>query len=185
MQLRSFLSAACAAMAFSSFAAGAAGMAPGLWEQNMKFKSQSGEMEKSMADMQAQMAALPPDQRKMAEQMMAKRGMSFGAQGTTVQVCVTKEQAERMEPLPMSKEECKQDVVSRSSSSMKVKWVCSGKDPSKGEGEIHFSSDKAFAGHAAVDSVRNGKPDHMEVESIGKWLSADCGAVKPRNPGKS
>ena len=44
----------------------APGMAPGLWEHNVKFKSQSGEMEKSRAEMQAEIASLPPDQRKMS-----------------------------------------------------------------------------------------------------------------------
>src|SRR6478736_4257896 len=115
MKLQFFLPSAFAALAVSSFAAAAQGMAPGLWEHSVKFKSQSGEMEKSKAEMQAEMAALPPDQRKMVEQMMAKKGMSFDAEGTTLRVCVTKEQAERMEPLPMSKEDCKQDVVSRTS----------------------------------------------------------------------
>jgi len=103
MNPRFVLPSAFAALALSSFAAAAQGMAPGLWEHSVKFKSQSGEMEKSKAEMQAEMASLPPDQRKMVEQMMAKKGMSFDAEGTTLRVCVTKEQAERMEPLPMSR----------------------------------------------------------------------------------
>ena len=105
--------------------------------------------------------------------MMAKKGMSLDAQSTTLRICVSKEQAERMEPLPMSKADCKQDVVSRTSSSMKVKWACGGNDPSNGEGEMHFSSDKAFTGRAVVNSVHKGKPDRMDVESVGKWVSAD------------
>jgi hypothetical protein len=184
MNTRFALSSAVAALALVSFAAAGAGMAPGLWEHNLKFKSQSGEMEKGMADMQAKMASLPPDQRRSLEQMMAKKGMSFQAQGTTLRICVSKEQAERMEPLPMNKAECKQDVVSRTASSMKIRWACGGNDPSSGEGEIHFSSDKAFTGRAIVNSVRQGKPDRVDVESIGTWLSADCGGVKPRTGGR-
>jgi hypothetical protein len=67
---------------------------------------------------------------------------------------------------------------------MKVRWACGGNDPSNGEGEIRFSSDKAFTGRAVVNSVHEGKPDRMDVESIGKWVSADCGGVKPRTAGK-
>jgi hypothetical protein len=178
MNPRTILAGAFVALALPSVAVAA--MAPGLWEHSVKFKSQSGEMEARRARMQAEIASMPPEKRAMVEQMMAKRGMSFDGQATTLRVCVTKEQAERMEPLPISRDECKQDVVSRTPSSMKIKWVCSGDNPSNGEGEIRFSSDKAFAGHAVVNSLHEGKPDRMDVESVGKWVSADCGSIKPR-----
>ena len=184
MQPRMILASAVAALALAPVVATAAGMSPGLWEQKVKFKSQSGDMEAQRAHMQAEIAALPPEKRQMVEQMMARKGMSLDAQGTTLRTCVTKEQAERMEPLPMNKEECKQDVVSRTASSMKVKWTCGGNEPSTGEGELHFSSDKAFTGRAVVNGVREGKPDRMDVESVGKWVSADCGDVKPRRTAK-
>jgi hypothetical protein len=174
---------AASVLAFASFGA-VAQMTPGLWEHTVKFKSQSGEMEKSMADAQARMAALPPDQRKQVEQMMAKQGVSMGAQGMTARTCVTPEQAKRMEPPPIERENCTQDVVSRTAKSMKLKWACTGKDPSNGEGEITFTSDKTFTGHAIVNSVRNGKPDRMDMDTTGHWLAADCGDVKPRNAGK-
>ncbi len=180
MILRTIVPRAVAALAFCPIVAVAAGMAPGLWEHSIKFKSQSGDMEARKARMQAEIAAMPPERRKMVEDMMAKRGMSFDAQGTTLRVCVTKEQAERMEPLPMNREECKQDVVSRSASSFKIRWTCGGNNPSNGEGEMRFSSDKAFTGTAVVNTVHDGKPDRMDVESVGKWVSADCGTVKPR-----
>jgi hypothetical protein len=174
---------AASVLALASFGA-AAQMTPGLWEHTVKFKSQSGEMEKNMADAQARMAALPPDQRKMVEQMMAKQGVSMGAQGMTARTCITPEQAKRMEPPPIERENCSQDVVSRTSKSMKLKWACTGKDPSNGEGEITFTSDKTFTGHAIVNSVRNGKPDRMDMDTNGHWVAADCGDVKPRNAGK-
>ena len=178
MNLRTILPGALVALVLPSVAG--ASMAPGLWEHSVKFKSQSGEMEARRAHMQAEIAALPPERRKMVEEMMAKKGMSLDGQSTTLRICVTKEQAERMEPLPINREECKQDVVSRTSSSTKVKWTCGGENPSNGEGEIRFSSDKAFTGRAVVNSLHEGKPDRMDVESVGKWVSADCGSIKPR-----
>ncbi|MDD2368707.1 MAG: DUF3617 family protein, partial [Sulfuricurvum sp.] len=42
---------------------------PGVWEYTSTIKSQSGEIEKSMAQMNQQMASLPPEQRKMMEKM--------------------------------------------------------------------------------------------------------------------
>ncbi|HUP05825.1 MAG TPA: DUF3617 domain-containing protein [Caldimonas sp.] len=185
MTLR-FASAAGAvvALAFVSLPA-AAQMAPGLWEHTVKFKSQSGDMERQVAEAQARMASLPPDQRKMVEEMMAKRGMSMNAQGMTARSCVTKEQAARMEPLPMNSDgKCTQDVVSRTSNSLKIKWACGGQEPSTGEGEIRFSSEKAFTGHAVMNGMRNGKPERTDVDTTGHWLASDCGDIKPRGTAK-
>ena len=178
-----FRHVAIAVLAFASFSAGAQ-MSPGLWEHTVKFKSQDGAMEKQMAEAQARMAALPPDQRKRVEETMARNGMSMGAQGLTARSCVTKEQAARMEPPPMSRSDCTQEVVSRTSNSMKLKWSCGGQNPSNGEGEIRFTSDKAFTGRSFVNRVRNGKPERMDMDTTGHWVSSDCGDIKPRTPGK-
>ena len=119
--------------------------------------------------MQAEMASLPPDQRKMVEQMMAKKGMSFDAQGTTLRICVSKEQAERMRPLPMSKADYKRDVISHQNLELDEGQVgMRGDDPLEQQGRDPFSSDKAFTGRAVVDSIHEGKPDRMDVESVGR-----------------
>ena len=173
--------AVAAALAGASFAV-AAQMAPGLWEHTIQMKpAGGGDMEKQMADMQKQMASMPPDQRKMVEQMMANRGVSMGPQGTTVKVCVTKEDVERKSVPQMGRGECTQDVVSRTSNSIKVKWQCAGKEPSSGEGEMNFSSDKAYTGKSVMHMVRNGKPETVNTDQSGKWLGADCGDIKPRS----
>lgn len=168
-----------AALAFVSFQATAQTQAPGLWEHSFKMKSQDGELEKGMAEMQKQMAAMPPDQRKQVEQMMASRGMSMGAQGTTVKVCVTKEDVARQAE-PQFREGCTQQVVQRSANSMKVKFQCTQPRPMSGEGEMTFISDKAYTGKSTMTSQADGKPQQMAMDMAGKWLAADCGDVKPR-----
>ncbi|MBV9891003.1 MAG: DUF3617 family protein, partial [Rhizobacter sp.] len=82
MNLRRIVPRSLATLVLCPIVAFAAGMAPGLWEHSVKFKSQSGDMEARKARMQAEIAAMPPERRKMVEEMMAKRGMSFDAQGT-------------------------------------------------------------------------------------------------------
>ena len=67
--------------------------APGLWEHSFKMKSPGGEMEKAQAQMQAQLDAMPLEQRKQMDAMMKSRGVTMGAQGTTAKFCLTKEQA--------------------------------------------------------------------------------------------
>ena len=46
---------------------------PGLWENSVTMKSQSGQLEAAMAQMQKSMASLTPAQRKQMEQAMAQR----------------------------------------------------------------------------------------------------------------
>ena len=93
--MNSVAARAGAVLAFVSFAASAQTQAPGLWEHSVIFKTQSGEMEKAMAEMQKQLAAMPPEQRKQMEQMMAGRGVGIGPKANTYKVCVTKEEAAR------------------------------------------------------------------------------------------
>ena len=78
-------------------------MRPGLWEHSVAMKSQSGEMEAAMAQMQKSMASMTPAQRKQMEQMLAQQGVAMGPGGstTTVKVCISPEQADldRIPPL--------------------------------------------------------------------------------------
>lgn len=153
-------------------------MRPGLWEHSFTMKSQSGQMEKSMSDMQSQMASMPPEQRKMMEDMMAKQGMSMGAGGRSVKMCITKEQAERDE-LPQQEGRCTQQVLQRTATTMKVKFSCTGNPPTSGESEVTFASPTAYTGKSTVNTTVQGKPERMNMEQSGKWLSADCGSIKP------
>lgn len=177
MKLRPTLFAA--ALCLGSLPVTAQTQLPGLWEHSFNMKSQDGETEKAMAEMQQQMAAMPPEQRKQIEQMMASRGISMGAQGTTVKVCVSKEDAAR-KAAPQFREGCTQQVLQRTASGMKVKFECTQPQPMSGEGEMTFISDKAYTGKSTLTSQVAGKPQQMNMEMAGKWLAADCGSVKPR-----
>jgi hypothetical protein len=179
--MKSLRACSVVALAFVAVSAAAQSQAPGLWEQSVKFKTQSGEMEGAMAKMQERMAAMPPAQRKAMEQAMASHGVAMGAKPNTFRMCITPEEAARkMGPRMSEQPDCTQDVVQRSAGSMKMKWQCTGEHPSSGEGEITFTSDKAYSGKAVVTTTRNGKPETMNIEQSGQWLAADCGAVKPR-----
>eukprot|EP01034_Spumella_vulgaris_P000504 gene504-674_t len=63
--------------------AAAQNIKPGLWEISSKMGG-NPEMDQAMAQMQQQMAAMPPEQRKMMQDMMAKQGvnMATGPGGT-------------------------------------------------------------------------------------------------------
>jgi len=174
MNLKHVLPAAV--MALATFAANAQTQAPGLWEHTVSVKS--AEMDRAMAEMQNQMAAMSPEQRKQMEQAMASRGMSIGPQGTTIKLCITKEDAARAAE-PRLPRDCARQDVKRSGNTIKFKFECTKPHPSSGEGEMTFSSDKAYTGKATTIAEVAGKPQQTSVDMSGKWLAAECGDIKP------
>lgn len=167
-----------ATMMLSAACAHAQTQAPGLWEHTFKMSSPGGEMEKAQAQMQAQLAAMPHEKRKQIEEMMKSRGVTMGAQGTVTKVCVSKEQAARPAE-PRMNADCSRQDVTRSGNTMKYKFECTQPRPMTGEGEMSFVSDKAYSGKSTVTTQVKGQPQQMTMEMSGKWLSADCGEVKP------
>ncbi len=155
-------------------------LAPGLWENTtqMNISSAAGGTDEAMARMQKEMAAMPPEQRKMVQDMMAKQGVGMGAQPNSVRVCVSAEQAEKG-TLPQDGR-CTQDSLQRSGNTLRMKFSCQGPPPSSGEGEYTFSSNKAYSGRMKVVTSVKGQPASMNMEVSGRWISADCGTLKPR-----
>lgn len=185
---RFFMSvAAVAAVTLSSTAVAPASaqekMRPGLWEHSVKMKTQSGQMEAALAQAQQALASMPPAQRKQMEQMMAAQGLGLGsgAQGqTTVKVCITPEQA-AIDHIPQQ-EGCTQKVQRVDASTMKVAFSCKaepGEAPTSGEGTVKFDGPTAYSGHFRIKTSQGGKPEHIDMAQTGRWLSKDCGAIKP------
>jgi hypothetical protein len=163
-------------------AAGAQSMKPGLWEITSKMQSGSGQMERQMAQAQERMASLPPDQRKMMEEMMARQGVKMGTAGgggMTMKVCMTKEMVERNEMPSQQRGDCKTTSQSRSGNTMKMAFACTN-PPSSGEGQFTFNGSEGYTMKMAVNATVQGKPETMNMDATGKWLGADCGDVKPR-----
>lgn len=150
----------------------------GLWEHTFTMKTQSGEMEQAMSQMQSQLANMPPQQRKMIEQMMAAQGVEIDPNGTTVKVCITKEDAAR-DYVPQSDGDCRQEVTQRTGNTIKFKFDCAGDPPSSGEGEVILLNQEVYTGKATINTKVEGKPERMGMTQTGKWLSDDCGNVKP------
>jgi hypothetical protein len=156
---------------------------PGLWEMNQKVGG-SAQMDQSMAQMQQQMANMPPTQRKQMEDMLAKQGMSMptpgagGGGGMVMKVCITPEMAAKQD-MPMQNEgDCTSTVTSRSASALKMSFVCKN-PPSTGEGTYTFSGDTAYTMKMVMNTTHKGKPQTVTMDGQGKWVAAACGAVKP------
>lgn len=155
-------------------------MRPGLWEHTVSMKSQSGQMEAAMAQMQQSMASMPPAQRKQMEEMLAQQGVSMGPKGQTVKVCVSPEQAD-MDRLP-AQEGCTQNVRRTGPNTVSMSFSCKpagGEPPTSGEGTITFNGPTAYTGNFKVVTSAGGKPEQIDMAQSGKWLGADCGSLKP------
>jgi hypothetical protein len=171
-----------AALVTAASAAGAQSMKPGLWEITSKMQTGSGQMERQMAQAQQQMANMPPDQRKMMEEMMARQGVKMGTAGgggMTMKVCMTKEMVERNEMPSQQRGDCKTTQQSRSGNTMKMAFACTN-PPSSGEGQFTFNGSEGYTMKMAVNTTVQGKPETMNMDATGKWMGADCGDVKPR-----
>ncbi len=183
MQISRLIVSTAALALLAGMAGGASAqqkMRPGLWEHSVNMKSQSGQMEAAMAEMQKSLASMPPEQRKQMEQMMAQQGVGMGPKGQTVKVCITKEQAD-LDNVPQQ-EGCTQKVQRVDASTMKVAFACKGgqgQPPSSGEGTITMQGPTAYTGQFKFKTQNQGKPEQIDMAQSGKWLSDNCGAIKP------
>jgi len=155
-------------------------MKPGLWEVSSKLGG-SPEMDKAMAQMQAQLASMPPEQRKMMQDVMAKQGvgMAAGPGGTMLsKVCITKEMLDRGQMPVQQRGTCNSTASNQSASGMDMSFSCT--DPqASGQGRINFRGDSAYDMKMTMQSVQQGKPMTTTMEATGKWAGADCGGIKP------
>lgn len=174
-----------AVTAGASFGASAQNLKPGLWEITHKMQGGGADMAAAMADMQREMASMPPEQRKMMQEMMAKQGVQMGAGGPggmSARVCMTKEMVERNE-IPARQGDCRTTQQSRSGNTIKMAYTCTH-PPSSGSGQVTIKSPEAYTMQMRMTSKIDGKSETMEMSGAGKWLSADCGSVKPMQPPK-
>lgn len=150
---------------------------PGLWEHSTQLGGAMGaQMAAQVADMKRQMAQLPPDQRKMMEQMLAQQGVALGADGgTTVRYCLTPEQARQVEP-PSHDEDCRYTVTQRSANSMRARFVCSDEGKTQGEGEWRWQGDQTYEGQFKVQTLVDGQRQTVDMTQRGRWLGATCPA---------
>ncbi len=167
---------ACSASAYS-----AESIKPGLWEMTNQMQGAGGgEAANAMAAMQKEMASMPPEQRKMMQDMLAKQGMQIGSTAggaMAVKMCMTQEMIDRNEVAPQDGN-CTHTNSARSGSNMKFSFVCT-KPPSSGEGEVNFTSPEAYTSRVVVKSMVRGKPETMDMRTSGRWLGKDCGGIKP------
>jgi hypothetical protein len=156
---------------------------PGLWELSNRVASASPETMAVMSAAQQQMASMPPEQRKAMEQMMASHGVNMNlgdAGGVKLTYCLTKDMADKHD-LPAGQPGQCTTTRTPVPGGLNVSFNCA-RPPSSGNGQVIFNGNTAYSMRMNVNSTMQGKPQNMVVEGSGRWLSADCGSVKPAAP---
>ncbi len=153
---------------------------PGLWENTTKM-SGSPEMEAAMAEMQKQLAAMPPDQRKAMQDMMARQGVQMGSGpggAMTTRICLTREMIQNDDWAKGDQGDCTHGPVQKSGNTWRMTFSCP-KPPTQGEAVTTLVSDSAYTSRITMNSTDKGKPVRQVIDNSSKWVSADCGAVRP------
>lgn len=179
------LSAACAALLLATAAQAQSHIKPGLWEEKITVKSDNPQVNAAMAQVQDKLANMSPEQRAAVEKMMAGQGVGMGGAPNTLRVCITKEQVER-DFTPDGSGRCQRTNVARSGNVIKFDYTCtSARSDVSGHGVFTMMGDSAFAVTSASDVVTKTSATHMQTDVAGKFLSSDCGDVKPAEMGPS
>ncbi len=179
MRTRRILLAALLGAACHLAIAQAPPIRPGLWEVRTTMGGADGAA-RPMPDLGERMKSLPPEQRAQFEKMMRERGVGVGGPGQGMQLCFTAEQMKRDSWVAGERDgNCKTDITSRSGSVWKWRTVCAPPRAATIDGETRFSGDTAFTTRMTSTSEHKGQMRTASHESSAKWLSADCGGLKP------
>ena len=128
-------------------------------------------------DMSEKMKNMDPETRARVEAMMKQRGIDMGASGGPNKVCYSKEMIQRGRWADQETE-CKTDFSSQSASSWKWHSSCP-KLGSESDGEATFSGSENYVVKTSSVTKLGGTPRTSHMTITGKWMSSDCGDLKP------
>ena len=157
---------------------------PGLWEETIQIKTDNPQMNAAMEQMKQRMASMTPEQRAAMEKAMAGHGAAFNPGApNTMRVCITKEQIARGFH-PEQKGHCSRSNVSTSGNVTKFDFACQSERGSdiSGHGVYTELGDTAFSATTTADIASAKTNMHMQNDMSGKFISSDCGDVKPIEP---
>lgn len=179
MTIRHIALPSCAiAVALAAQPALAQQFKPGLWETNNTMGAGGGKLQGAIAMVQQQMATMDPEQRKRIEGMMSRQGVVISDDGVIAKMCITPAMAARQQ-LPIQQHgNCSYQHAPVVGNSMKFSFSCTNPQ-ANGEGSATFSGPTAYTSTMRVTTTATGTSETVNLESAGRWLGAECGAVKP------
>jgi hypothetical protein len=171
---------------------------PGLWEQEFKILVNGQDLMASMAQArEAMMKSMSPQQRAQMQAMLQQQG--GGAPGKERECLTAKDVAEMADPKKAlansmkDQPECRSEIVSVTGPSVKYKGRCENPggftgdftgeytqvDAKNWKYEMQGKGKMLAQMPAAGGKPGAGGPVEMNMRGQGRWVSADCGGVKP------
>lgn len=145
---------------------------PGLWELQHKTAVDG----QALPDMDKMLQQVPPEMRGQVEAMMAKNGA--GLKGKNITICLTAEQIAKQEYGGDPQSQCKVSDVKTEGNVTHMKMQCS-RPKGQGETSITHLSPESWSSTTKMTVEEAGSSHTVNSESTARWVSADCGAVKP------
>jgi hypothetical protein len=131
-----------------------------------------------------QLAKIPPAQRATVEAMMKGRGSAGSPRSNTSKYCLTRESLNRAQY--NSEKNCTTKLVSSSASNQQIHVECAaGNTRSTGEVALERVDAEHIKGSVVLKTSNTdgngvaGRTMDIKVSLNNKWLSSDCGDVKP------
>ena len=122
---------------------------------------------------------MPPEQRARVEAMMKNR-VGGGMSPMTTKVCLTRESLANAAAFNRQQNNCSTKVVSSSASRQQVHIECDqGGMKLAGDFTIERVDAERTKGQMVMKGAPQGQPFESKMSFESKWLSADCGSVKP------
>jgi hypothetical protein len=162
----------------STFRAPAQNPAPmkaGLWQIQMEREENGKKMPSASDRMQEHMKTMTPERRKQFEDMMHKQGIDPSA-GGVMKICYSQKMVDQGSWTDEGI--CKTDFSTRTATSWKWHSVCHDLGY-EGDGEARFSDRENFVIKSSGVMKKESKTTTSNITRTGKWLSADCGDLKP------
>lgn len=139
---------------------------PGTWEMTMQMSSDSGELEKRIEQMEAQLAALPEQSRAMAESMNPFSLFN----GEPQKDCMTQEEIDNVDFNFADDASC-EHTVSRDGKDSDITLTC----PESGaKGEFQIENGERYTGNVTMPSQFPGVSGNLTLDITGKFLKEGC-----------
>ncbi len=158
-------------------------MKPGLWQ----IRSERAMNGQTQPDMSERLKTMSPELRKRMEASMKQQGVDASGGPGQMKMCMpggggggaSLEQQDATAPTQQGR--CKKEVTQQTSNSWKWRSVCTRPD-SETVGEATFADAENYTVKSTTTTKLRGQARTTQMTTTAKWLSDDCGSVKPYSP---
>jgi hypothetical protein len=125
------------------------------------------------------LAHMTPEQQQKVKAAMAE-AIGRSGQPIVTRACITQQQLDRgLHFSPREQPNCKQTTLNTSAHTMDAHMICTGEQ--RANGNLHVEATDRHAITGDFDFVSSDGKNTITIKRTlaGKWLSSDCGTVKP------